>query len=135
MYRSMEIAKIDEPQRVVYGFASVAFAKDGSPLVDHQGDVVDPAEIEKAAHHFIAEYRGSGVMHRGDAVGGVVESVVFTEDKALSMGMPAEVAKALDGKWWIGVKLADTSTFEKVRSGELKMFSIQGRGKRTVIEG
>lgn len=135
MMPSMEIAKIDEPQRVVYGFASVAFTKAGTPLIDHQGDVVDPIEIEKAAHHFIAEYRGSGVMHTGDSTGSVVESVVFTEDKALSMGMPADVAKSLHGRWWIGVKLSDMATFEKVRSGELKMFSIQGRGKRTLIEG
>ena len=46
-----------------------------------------------------------------------------------SMGMD-------DGRhgWFVGMKIHDEETWQKIKSGELSMFSIGGKGVRTPAE-
>lgn len=124
---SCDIAKVDTEKRIVYGWASVV-EKDGKAVVDHQGDIISIDEIEKAAHKFLTDCRVAGDSHITKGVGHLVESVVFSK----------ELQKALDinlGQtgWFVGFKVTSDEVWERVKKGELSMFSIGGTGKRTEI--
>lgn len=124
------IAKTDESQRIVFGYASVVTKADGSLLTDTQGDLIEPEELEKGAYAFMHTYADSGVMHKGESQGRVVESFVVTKDKLEKMGLVVD--EPVQTRWWIGVKVND-ETFGRVTKGELRMFSVQGRAKRTKV--
>jgi hypothetical protein len=124
-----KILKADEDQRMVFGWASVVENADGTPVVDSQGDVVMPEELEKSAYRFVLEVRKAGEMHRRtEGVGQLVESVVLTKAKREAMDLPPGPAS-----WWVGFKLSP-EVFAKVKSGDYAAFSIGGRGNRKEIK-
>ena len=116
---------------LVSGWANVAIQADGSIPLDWQDDVISPATLEKAAVSFMMDYRGSGLMHAGQPVGTVVESIVLTKEKQAAMGIPEGTVP--EG-WFITVKVFDTDVREKVRNKTLRMFSIQGKAKRVKLQ-
>lgn len=124
-----QIAKLDPSQHLVFGYASVSAAPDGRLLEDLQGDVIEPAELEKAAYDFAEHYRAVNEMHAGPDVGALVESFMMTPEKLTAMGFPADVAKSMPVAHWIGARVSP-DTFAKVQRGELKMFSIEGSAIR-----
>lgn len=123
-----EIAKTDAPRRLVFGWAS-RVSKDGVPVEDSQGDIIDPEDIEEAAYDFALFSRDGGEMHDRLGVGKMVESVAFTEEKLAAMGLPAG---SVDPGWWVGFKV-DQDVFDKVKAGTYKMFSIGGVGRRVSV--
>lgn len=129
------IVKVNEAERLVFGWASVSIAKSGEQIADLQGDMIDPAELEKAAIDFMLDYRDSGVMHGKDAdkrgvTGTIVESLVFTPEKLEKMGLAPD---AIPCRWWIGVKIHDDEVFKAVVDGKYRMFSIEGTGTREEV--
>lgn len=120
----------DGEKSLVSGWANVAKNADGSIPLDWQGDIIDPQVLEDAAVDFMMNYRESGEIHEGDAVGTVVESIVFTKDKQAAIGIPEGT---IPEGWFITVKIHDQEVFEKVKSGEYSMFSIQGSGERHAV--
>lgn len=123
------ISKVDESKNLVFGWANVSADK-GEQLIDLQGDQIDIEDLEQAAYEFNLHFRESGVNHTGDAIGHVVESFVVTPEKLEKMGLPAD---SLPIGWWFGVYVEDDAVFEKVRKGELSMFSIQGTALREEV--
>lgn len=116
----------------VWGWASV-IEKDGKPVIDHQGDMIEPEELVKAAHDFITNSRTAGVMHsRADGqpvkIGHVVESVVLTRDLQKALGINLDRAG-----WLIGMQITDPTVKQQVSDGVLKSFSIGGKGRREEI--
>lgn len=127
----VEIAKVDEVQRNVFGWASVVAKADGTVVVDHQGDIIDADELEHAAYRFMAESRASGTDHDGAAPDGeVIESMVMTIDKARAMGIPDGTVPT---GWWLGVHIADEAAFTKARAGDRAFFSIEGSAIREPV--
>lgn len=120
--------KRDVAGRYVRGWASVA-SKDGAPVKDFQGDVIAMDELRKAAHRFVTEARVAKAMHKGEPVGDVVESVLIDDEFAKALG----VQDPRRG-WWIGMEIHDPAVRKRVRSGELRAFSIGGKGRRTSME-
>ena len=120
-------AKADDDKQLVSGWASVSVNADGSLPLDWQDDTIPPCVLEKAAIEFMCDYQESGVGHKGDSVGTVVESIVFTKEKQEAMGIPEGIVP--EG-WFITVKIHDSEVFAKVKDGTYKMFSIQGQCKR-----
>lgn len=93
--------------------------------------MIDPEELEKAAYNFVRLYREGGEMHeRGDCAT-LVESVVFTEEKMIAMGIPEGT---LPVGWWIGFLVTDDDVWEKVKDGTYTMFSIEGEAERVEVE-
>lgn len=125
-----DLYKARESERLVSGWANVAVNADGSIPLDWQGDVISPEMLEKAANNFMLEYGESGVMHDGDSVGTVVESIVFTKEKQEAIGIPEGTVPM---GWFITVKVHDDETFAKVKDGTYKMFSIQGKCRRVKV--
>lgn len=120
--------KKDTSGRFVRGWASVA-SVNGVAIEDFQGDVVAMDDLRKAAHRFVTDARVAKAMHKGGAVGQVVESVLIDDEFAKALG----VSDPRRG-WWIGMEILDPNIRKRVRTGELKAFSIGGKGRRTPME-
>jgi hypothetical protein len=125
---TFDFQKSDSEGRYVRGWASVISAN-GVEIEDAHGDVIAIEELRKAAHNFITNARVAKAMHRGNSVGEVVESVVIDDEFAAAMGITTT-----QRGWWIGMQIHDDQIQKRVRSGELRAFSIGGRGKRTSLE-
>lgn len=115
---------------MVFGWANISIQRDGSIPLDWDGDVMAPKVLEKAAYNFVLKHRTTGEMHKGEAVGHLVESVMFTKEKMVTMGIPEGIVP--EG-WWVGFHVPDDEVCAKVRSGEYKMFSIQGRYRKLKV--
>lgn len=117
------IKKSSDEKRLAFGWASISQDESGTELVDLAEDIIDPDTLENAAYEFVRLYREGGEMHeRGDCAV-LVESVVFTKEKMAAMGIPEGT---LPTGWWIGFYVTDDEVWEKVKSGEYPMFSIEG---------
>lgn len=118
--KRVRIEKIDEEQRMVWGWAYVCIDENGQQVVDHSGQIVSLGEIHKAAHGFMRDFRIGGEMHRGD-VGSVPESIVVTDAVAAELGMTTRKRG-----WFIGCHVDDDDAWEGVKAGRYKAFSIGG---------
>ena len=127
---TMKVCKVDEEEQLVFGWASVSADESGRMVVDHDGEVIEPAELEEAAYDFVLEAREAGQMHKGDSIGRMVESLVMTPEKAAAMGLDVP---PLNG-WWVGMKIDDADAFEKIKNGTYSMFSIQGTCEPEEVE-
>ncbi len=128
----LTVMKSDDESRLVFGWANVAVRVDGEQIVDWQEDAIDTEELEKAAYEYVADFGTAGEMHRRGGIGRVIESIVFTKEKADALGIPAD---ALPQGWWIGFKIEDDEVWEKIKSGEYSMFSIEGKAIREPMKG
>jgi hypothetical protein len=119
-----EVTKMDDDQRIVYGYASV-ISKNGEPIVDRQGDIITAEELEKAASEFMLSNRIGKTMHSGEPTTTIIHSFPMTDEikKAYQIESPYEA-------WLIAVKVHDDVTWNMVKSGELKDFSIGGKATR-----
>jgi hypothetical protein len=124
-----QILKFDEEQRMFYGWASVVTEK-GIPVVDRQGDIIEPATLEKAATQFMKEVRVGKVMHVGEQKVTFVHSMPITKQLADIFGIQ------IDREGWIvGGYVHDDETWELVKSGKLPALSIGGTGRREKADG
>jgi hypothetical protein len=121
-----EIVCKNEDQRLVFGWASV-IEENGQPVVDKQNDIITAEELEKGAYDFALHARIGGEMHRKEA-GRLVESMVFTLEKQQALGI--DLGKV---GWWVGFQVSSDDAWQKVKSGELKAFSIGGKAGREDI--
>lgn len=122
---TVDIDHTDPDQNLVFGWANIAFTKDGTQVSDLQGHTIDIDDLEAAAYDFAIRFRKSGGMHKSGPWGDMVESFVATPEKMLALGIPEGT---LPQGWWVGFKVPPTE-FRKVKSGDWKMFSIQGKAQ------
>jgi Putative phage serine protease XkdF len=128
------IVKIDVDKRLVGGWAYVAKRRDGSQVIDWSGDVVsDAGNLEDAAYQFVEKSRNGDVDHSRVPVATLVESMVFTPDKLEKIGVPEGVLPAAG--WWTTFRVNDEATWQRVKRGELKAFSVGGKGQRIDLPG
>ena len=130
---NFQIAKADEDKRLVFGWALVSATSDGKQIIDHQGDIVDQDELEEGAYEYVLNFRDAGEEHIGTLrkKARMVESVVFTEEKLQAMGIPLGTVPY---GWWIGFYVDDDNTWELIKNGTYKMFSIEGRAIREPVD-
>lgn len=130
------IEKVDEEAGQVFGWA-YTFTKDGEPVVDHSGDVIDDAEsrtaFEKAFHQYVLDHRTGDLDHESFGVSRLIEAFVLTKEKAEAMGIESDREGA-----WVGYEIdrsteAGRKAWELVKSGERPAFSIVGSGTRKAI--
>lgn len=124
-----KVVKMDDEQRIVWGWASVV-TEDGKAVVDTQGDVISPEEMEKMANSFMLDVRKAKAMHEGGQIGEVIHSMPLTN----------ELMKAFDiysdrEGWLIAMKVHDDDTWSEMKKGRFTGFSIGGKaGSREAIE-
>ncbi|MBF0560711.1 MAG: hypothetical protein HQL37_01595 [Alphaproteobacteria bacterium] len=121
------VAKASPSGKELWAWASVVEA-DGLPVVDSQDDVIDVAELEKAADTFMTQSRDVGLMHETTGMGRVVQSLVFTRELQEALGIHL-------GKvgWLVKLAITDPGMQRRVASGEIRALSIGGRGQRVEI--
>ena len=124
--KTAPVLKIDEEQKMVFGWANVAMMNENEPVVDLQDDTIDGATLEKAAYDYVRRYRVVNDMHKGAAVGDLVESFVLTPEKLKAMGLKRDGAPAVG--MWVGYKL-DDEEWAAFKRGERPMFSIEGEAQ------
>lgn len=110
---------------LVRGWASVAIDANGETVVDDQDDRVTVANLQKVAHHFIANSRVAKVSHNGKPIGEVVGSVIVDDAFAKAMGMTSPKRG-----WWVDFAVHDEATQKAAARGDFKGFSLGGRGRR-----
>ena len=114
----------------IFGFGSVV-AEGGSLVVDHHRDVIEPAELERAAYEFTAAARKLDVSHDREPVGDLIESLYLSPEKLDAMGL-SDGGKGLHA-WWTGFEVRDPETIARVKSGELPMMSVDITCERHVL--
>lgn len=123
-----KILKFNEEQRMFYGWASVV-SDNGIPVVDRQGDIIEPDTLEKAATEFMKDVRVGKVMHDGEQKITFVHSMPIT--KVLCEALGIQTTK--EG-WIVGGYVHDDDTWEMVKSGKLPALSIGGRARREKVD-
>ena len=121
---------VDEEQQVVSGPAMVP----DFPMFrnDEQGQyyaVFDAATIAKIAQRFFKKgyQRNINEDHKPDAI--VADSVFFESwltDKAKGKKPLKGFEDMPDGTWFLTAKINSADTWAKIKSGELKGFSVEG---------
>ena len=125
-----EFSKFDDDKMQAFGWASIV-TKDGSPVVDKQGDYISIEDLEEAAYTYVHKSRVGGDMHKrdGDAphhVSDMIESIVFTPEKIRALELPENFPEG----WWVGYQIHDPQVWAEVRKRGRTGFSIHGRGIR-----
>lgn len=124
-----KILKVDDEQRMVFGWASV-ITEDGEPVIDRQGDMIEADTLVKAVNEFMEHVRVGKAMHSGEQVGVVVHSLPITKEIGEALGIHSN----REG-WVVAYKVFDDSVWERVKSGELAAFSIGGRAQKQDYNG
>jgi hypothetical protein len=123
------ILKADDEQRMVYGWASVVTEK-GEPVIDRQGDVIEPDTLVRAVNKFMEHVRVGKEMHSGEQIGAVIHSMPITKEIGESLGIQSD----REG-WIVAFKVYNDDVWAKVKSGELAAFSIGGRAIKEDYNG
>ena len=125
-----QILKARSEKQIAMAVTNVVADRDGNPVVDHQGDVMDISNLEDA---FIKRFAKSGVdiggtMHQREGGADVVEHFTISRDewKALEpyIGMEIGVVK---------IRVRDQSMWAGVKDGTYPEVSIGGTGRREPI--
>jgi hypothetical protein len=129
----LEIRKIDPVRRQIFGWASIS-TRDGEIVVDKQGDMILPEDLEKAAYDFVLYSRAQGDMHKHGQTGRVIESVMLTKEKqeALAKSFEGTCDLRCEG-WWVGFYVDNDELWAAHKRGERPEFSIGGRGRRVNV--
>lgn len=123
----IQIFKTDEEQRLFYAVVLEPYSDvHESGIGDSHGDVMNEAEIEKAAHYYMLEGQQVKDSHIWPVDVKVVESYI-NPVSYIPAGANYIIKK---GAWVAVVKVFDESVWEDIKSGELNGFSPGGYGKR-----
>lgn len=115
-----KVVKVDEEQRIIYGWASVTKV-DGELVVDRQGDIIETETLHKAVNDFMEHIRVGKLMHSGEPVGQIIHSFPVSKDIMSALGIQTNK----EG-WITGYKVYDDAIWEDVKSGKWAAFSIGG---------
>ena len=95
-------------------------------VVDAQGDIYSAEEVRQAAHRFMEEFGGLGLMHRFRVNGQVKVLESYLAPVDFDVG-ETEVRK---GTWLLAVRILSDELWEQVKDGQLTGFSIGGSARR-----
>lgn len=95
-------------------------------VIDAQGDIYSADEIRNAAHRFMEEFGGLGLMHNMRVNGQVKVLECYLAPTDFTIG-DTTVRK---GTWLLGVRVLSDELWELVTQGVLTGFSIGGSARR-----
>lgn len=115
-----KVIKVDDEQRIVYGWASVTKVDD-ELVVDRQNDVIETETLHKAVNEFMKGVRVGKLMHQGEQVGEIIHSFPVSKEIMGALGIQTNK----EG-WITGYYVADEDLWDEVKSGKYAAFSIGG---------
>jgi site-specific DNA-adenine methylase len=95
-------------------------------VVDAQGDIYSPDEVRQAAHRFMEEFGGLGLMHRMRVNG----QVKVLESYLAPVDFAAGETTVRKGTWLLAVRILSDELWAEVKDGKLTGFSIGGSARR-----
>ena len=95
-------------------------------VVDAQGDIYSVEEIRQAAHRFMEEFGGLGLMHRLQ----VNDQVRILESYLAPVDLEIGDVKIRRGTWLLAVRILSDELWERVKDGSYGGFSIGGSARR-----
>ena len=95
-------------------------------VVDAQGDIYSADEIRQAAHRFMEEFGGLGLMHRMR----VNDQVKVLESYLAPVEFDLAGVAVRKGTWLLGVHVISDELWGQVKDGTLTGFSIGGSARR-----
>lgn len=98
---------------------------------DTDGDVISKEKIEEVAHEWMLNYRNIDLQHTLNNVAYPVESYLLKETKEVT-SLDGQVMELPEGTWMVSVKVADKETWEAVKDGRMRGFSIMGVPKENI---
>lgn len=118
-----KVQKADSDLRQVFGFFSIV-ETDNVPVIDSQGDVIVPLDMEKAIYKYV-KFSGMGDdRHDGRCKAKLIESMWFSKEKQQALGIDLGFVG-----WWGGFEVHDDVLWAKIQTGEYESFSIGGAGR------
>lgn len=99
-------------------------------VVDAQGDIYSVSEVRAAAHRFMEEFGGLGVMHRFRVNGDVKILESYLAPLDFELGGTA----VRQGTWLLAVRILSDQLWEQIKSGELNGFSVGGSARSTGMQ-
>jgi hypothetical protein len=121
---TFRVFKIDEEQRIIYGWASVTTYK-GELVVDLHGEVIRTNTLHKAFNEFMKELRVGKLNHSGKQVGQIVHSFPMSKEICDALGIQTDKEGVIAGFY-----VTNDTLWEQVKSGEFAEFSIGGRAQK-----
>ena len=131
------IEKSEPDQRRFWGRGYIHTRSDGTPVVDHSGDVVDDLtsqrELENAFYKYVTDYRTGDMEHQAFGAATMIEGFVVTAEKKNAGLFPTDMDEGV----YVGFEANETDEgdvlWDGVKSGRLKDLSIVGTGTREAI--
>ncbi len=127
----VNITKVDQDQRLVFGWLYQSTEANGTRVIDHSGEFIETPELEKAAYTYVEKSREASRMHKDFGIGTLVESVVFTKEKCQALGIPDGI---MPEGLWVGFRVHDDGVWAEVKTGKLRMLSLGGNARRVAVE-
>jgi hypothetical protein len=124
------ITKAIDSQRRLFGWASIAVMKNGSPLLDLQGDFIDIEDLEQGWYSYVKESGELNFQHRDGCSASLIEAIVFTPEKLEALGLAKD---ALPLGAWVGYELENDADYQRVKDAQFLMFSIEGEAVREMV--
>lgn len=125
LHITIPITKVDEEQRMVYGYATVE-------EIDAHGEIITYEASKKAFSDWIGNIRE---MHQDIAVGKAID--IEFDDDAKGIWIGARISESTDGEnAWIKVKegvLAGFSIGGRVNDSELRTMNVDGKKKAVPV--
>lgn len=118
--RLLPVEKADADRRIVFGVVLEPNS------VDSQGDTITAAEIEQAAHLWLARFQDRGLMHRR-----IVNSKIeIYESYIAPTNLTIGGQKVKKGTWLLMYHVLDDELWKQIKSGKLAGFSMGGFARR-----
>jgi len=117
------IAPTADPSRIAYGVVYPVFPPGETDTQHHR---MSPGEIEKMAHSFLVRSRRYDIQHR--EVGLPEEDAAVVESYIAPVDFTIDGYPVTKGSWVVATKFSP-KTWERVVSGELRAYSIRGKGR------
>lgn len=125
------IKEADPKQQMIFGWASIVMKGDRL-VIDKQGDMILPEDMEPAVYDFVLEKRDHGHKHQVLGTGRLIESMWFSKEKQDLLGIVIkDDAGAQIVGWWTGFKVDAPDVWAAHERGELPEFSIGGLSMST----
>jgi cation transport regulator ChaB len=124
---SVKIIKMDDEQRVVWGWASVA-TENGDAVFDVHGDHIPMTELTKASIDFMENVRVGKSLHQGAQTSSVIGCLPLSQELAKALGIETTREGLI-----MGFRVQDDATWGLIKSGELPALSIGGRGRKYAV--
>lgn len=128
--------KVDAVQGIATGWAAISTDDTWEPVIDHDGEYIPIAELEKAAHHAFLTYGPHGRigdMHRRTGVADLIESLVLDREKRKALGFGEPPSGHPAEGWIVSLKLRDPKALAEVAAGDKPELSIRGTAERVPL--